>query len=131
MKRTLMPALLSCAVVLGGLLPASAHSDEDALTSTVMLPVRLAALGTGIAVGTPIATLKKTATRIPEATADIAADLGGADDPVSLAVATLPGIAAGTVIGVAEGISTGTTNAAANFVDRPFSPQSFSLDDGN
>ena len=129
MKRTLMPALLSLALATGAMLPATAQTSEDPLTTTVMLPVRLAALGTGIAVGTPIATIKATANRIPEATREIADELGGADDPVSLVIATVPGIAAGSVVGLAEGISNGTTNAVDNFLDRPFSAESFSLVD--
>lgn len=127
MKNSIASALLSAIVVSGLALPAQAADSEDPVVSTVMLPVRLASLGTGIVVGTPVATVRHTIERVPQCTKMIAADLNGEDDPCTLVFSSLPGIPAGITMGLLEGIQDGLKNSYGNCVEKPFSSASMSL----
>ena len=119
-------ALLVLAAV-SSMVPAYAADGEDPLTTSVLLPVRAAALSAGIVVGIPASSIRQTARDIPRNTRAIADSFAGQDDPVSLAFAAIPGTATGLVQGLAEGFYYGTKNAVDNCVDRPFSSASFSL----
>lgn len=129
MKKYLMAGLAATLCLASTIAPASAYDGEDPATSILMLPVRVAALGTGIVIGAPVSTIKQTAKRIPEATTQIADSFGGADEPIALTISMVPGIAIGTFVGTVEGVGAGVSNAANNFHDKPFSPESFSLSD--
>jgi len=124
MNKALANAMLATVLIS---LPAGAA--EDPLSSTMLLPVRLTALGMGIAVGAPISSVRHTVEKVPQMTQAIATELNGAEDPCTLMFSAIPGIPAGIMVGVYEGIQEGTKNALDNCVDKPFSSKSFSLSD--
>lgn len=125
MKRLVATLCLAAA----SLLPAPAlASEEDPVTSTALLPFRVAAIGVGMSVGIPVASVKQSAKNIQEHTLTIADSFGGKDDPVSILFAAAPGTAVGLAHGLAEGIYLGSKNALDNCVASPFSSESMSLD---
>jgi hypothetical protein len=92
-----------------------------------MMPIRLAALGTGVVVGSSVSAVKNSANQIPELTSQIANGLNSSEDPVTMTVASSPAVPLGLLIGVAQGVHDGTANAFEHSFDRPFSAESFSL----
>ena len=131
MKTLLSSISVVALLAMSPLLPATASTEEDPLTSTVLLPVRVAGLGMGMAVGIPASAVRQTLENVPKCTRAIAGSLGGEDDPVSVVFALVPGTTAGIIQGVAEGCYYGVKNAVDNCVERPFSSAAFSLTPAN
>ena len=126
MKTLLSSLSLAAVLAASALLPANAET-EDPVVSTVLLPMRIASVGIGMAVGIPVSTVRETAANVPQITSQIADKLGGKDDPVSVLFALVPGTTAGIIQGVADGCYHGTKNALDNCIERPFSSEAFSL----
>jgi hypothetical protein len=131
MKR-MIGALLSLTLGVAAVLPACAADRETPLESTVLLPVRVAALGAGIVVGTPVAIVRNAMDTFPKARGIIAdqfnagtADSVAADSILFDLAAMPPSLTTGVVLGLYQG----TDNALKNCMDSPFSPESFSLGD--
>ncbi|MBK8224221.1 MAG: hypothetical protein IPK73_24725 [Candidatus Obscuribacter sp.] len=138
MKRAL--TLLVAALCLGanaypaqagdyGKKTASTDSSEF-LRETAMLPVKVMAVGTALAIGTPIAVLRCEGNKLgqyTEALSDEATKSGGS---AVLMLASLPGQTLNLLAGVGEGLVAGSTNAVEGWHD-PFSDKSFSLDELN
>lgn len=132
MNRSLGGSLLSLALIAGTILPACATEREDPLASTLLLPVRVAALGTGIAVGTPIATVRSMADAYLQQQENVAHNiLGGGNepDPITSIVAGVAVLPTSAAVGLLQGLHEGTKNAVDNCMDKPFSLESFSLGD--
>jgi len=130
MKTLLSSVTLAAVLAASSFVPvAAAEREEDPVVSTMLLPVRIAGLGMGMAVGIPASTVKQTIADVPNCTEAIAESLGGKDDPVSVLFAIVPGTTAGIIQGVAEGCYYGVKNAADNCMERPFSSEAFSLTD--
>lgn len=129
MKRHIAVALIGLSLLSAtAASPAKAceEGNEDPITFSFLLPVRLTALASGITIGAPISTIRA----IPKQSASAWDTMTGPanDDNVAARLFTLPpSLLIGSVAGVAEGIKTGTTNALDNFYNRPFSAESFSL----
>jgi len=132
MNKTIATALLSLGLVMGTVGPALASDRETPLESTVLLPLRVAALGAGIAVGTPIAVVRDTIGAYPEARDSIAGKKlseNAHPDPGLYLLADVAAVPVSVAVGVFQGICDGTRNAIDNCADKPFSAESFSLAD--
>lgn len=132
MIRNIATGLLSLGLVLGTIGPACAADGETALESTVLLPVRVAALGAGIAVGTPISVVRNTIEAFPSARDTIAGQKLSENphpDPGQYLMADLVALPVSVATGVMLGVCDGAKNAIENCADKPFSPESFSLGD--
>lgn len=112
-------------------LPARADSVNDMAKNTAMFPVKVLAVGTAAAVGTPIAVTRQVAVRIREFTGEFADKIGGKEDFPPNLFASVLSIPFGTLVGAAEGMYYGPKNAVVHGVEKPFSQDSFSLGDIN
>ena len=126
--------LVAAALLLGlsAVAPVRAADSSDVNTmakNTVWFPVQVAGVATAMVVGTPIAIIRRSATRIHEYTVDGADKIGGHEHAPPVLFATLFGVPAGTLVGVGEGVSMGCKNAIAHGVDHPFGLESFSMGD--
>ena len=120
------------ATVVGTIAPALAADKETPVESTVLLPFRVAALGAGIAVGTPVAIVRDTIGAYPDARDTIAGQKLSENphpDPGLYLLADLAAVPVSVTVGVFQGICDGTKNAIDNCADKPFSAESFSLAD--
>lgn len=109
-------------------LPAFADSDYGTIAkNTAMLPVRTLALGSGLAIGCPVAVLRRVSNRCIEYTGNMADKIGGKDNLPPVLFAGVLGVPFGLIAGSAEGVYYGGKNAINNCVEHPFSKDSFSL----
>lgn len=108
----------------------AASGDADALDKVVQastFPVRVAGVGVGMVLGTPVAVLRSTTHSYKKMTTPLADKMGGHDCGISLGVAnliTLPAsIIEGTVLGTYYGIKNGMVDGFSS----PFNTTSFSM----
>lgn len=107
--------------------PALAAETDNILVDAALLPARSAGLVTGLALGTPIAIVRKTIEKAESFTTSIAS-AGNSNPTVAEQItAGLVGVPAGIIVGTADGIYCGAKNAIINCVDNPFTAESFSL----
>jgi hypothetical protein len=129
-KKTAISILALVTLASVSSLPASAENDFGGMAkSTAMFPVRTAALGAGLVVGTPVAILRRVSNRCTEYTGNFADKIGGKDNLPPVLFASILGVPFGLVSGTAEGVYFGGKNAISNCVEHPFSKDSFSLGD--
>lgn len=111
-------------------LPA-AHAGEDGLRDaarqTVRLPLRAAGVATGLAVGVPMAITRRASNRMIEYTQTFADKIGGHTSAPPVIFASLLGLPYGMIVGTAEGVYMGSSNAVQQGVEKPFSLESLSL----
>lgn len=112
-------------------LPARADSVNDMAKNTAMFPVKVVAVGSAAAVGTPIAVTRQVCVRIREFTGEFADKIGGKEDFPPNLFASVLSIPFGTLVGTAEGLYMGPKNAVKHGVEKPFSQDSFSLGEIN
>ncbi|CAN5495089.1 hypothetical protein BH11CYA1_BH11CYA1_13120 [soil metagenome] len=106
------------------------ESTQDAhqfLTDTAMLPVRTAAVGASLVLGTPIAIMRCEANRLGQYADAVSTELNAKDGSAPLLLVSIPGQAMNLVGTLGEGLIKGGKNALGAW-DKPFSEQSFSLD---
>lgn len=126
-----LKALLAAGILASVLLqaPARADSVNDMAKNTAMFPLKILAVGSAAAVGTPIAVTRQVAVRIREFTGTFADKIGGKEDFPPNLFASVLSIPFGTLVGAAEGLYYGPRNAVVHGVEKPFSQASFSLGD--
>ena len=116
-------------ISVSSVLPAQADSVNDMAKNTAKLPLQALAIGSAMAVGTPIAITRQVAVRIHEYTGDFADKIGGKEDFPPNLFASIFSIPAGAIVGTAEGMYYGPKNTVQKGVEKPFSQDSFSLGD--
>jgi hypothetical protein len=97
------------------------------LTDTAMLPLRTAAVGASLVIGTPIAIMRCEANQVGQYADAVSTELTDKDGSAPLLLVSIPGQAMNLVGTLGEGIVRGGKNALGAW-DKPFSEQSFSLD---
>ena len=97
------------------------------LTDTAMLPVRTAAVGASLVIGTPIAILRCEANRVGQYADAVSTELNDENGSAPLLLASIPGQAMRLVGSLGEGLFEGGRNAIDAW-DKPFSEQSFALE---
>ncbi len=105
----------------------SAADAHQVLTDTAMLPVRTAAVGASLLLGTPIAIMRCEANRVGQYADAVSSELTDKDGSAPLLLVSIPGQAMKLVGTFGEGLVKGGQNALGAW-DKPFSEQSFSLD---
>lgn len=132
MRRPTATLLAALVVSTLATLPVRAADGEgvgDMAKKTVWLPVQVAGIGAGMAVGIPFAMVRQVITRTAQKTGDVADKIGGKDHfPPNLLAAPI-GIGFGLVVGTAEGVFYGGRNAFKHGFEKPFTPASFSMND--
>lgn len=106
---------------------ASEDGLRDAARQTVRLPLRAAGVATGLAVGVPMAVTRRASNRMLEYTSSFADKIGGHTSAPPVLFASVVGLPYGMIVGTAEGVYMGGTNAIQQGVDKPFSLESLSL----
>lgn len=127
-------ATLLAALVLSTLatLPVRAEDNESVggmAKKAAWLPVQVAGIGTGLAVGIPFAMVRQVITRGTQKTNDIADGIGGKDHGPPVILAAPIGFSFGLVVGSAEGVLYGGRNAFKHGFEKPFTPAAFSMSD--
>jgi hypothetical protein len=105
-------------------------SDDTPLGKVVqatLLPTRVAGLGAGCVVGTPVATTREIVKSYLSFTPQVADKIGGKDFAPSCVVATVFTAPAAVLVGTALGIYHGNKNGIVHGFNEPFSPASFSV----
>ncbi len=92
-----------------------------------MLPVRTAAVGASLVIGTPIAILRCEANRVGQYADAVSTELNDENGSAPLLLASIPGQAMRLVGSLGEGLFEGGRNAIDAW-DKPFSEQSFALE---
>lgn len=131
MKKSIISTITLAALSMGSLLPALAddHAEGGMIHNTVMLPVRAMGVGTGLAVGIPVATMKRICKNSFDKTQDVADNIGGKEHLPPTLFATIIGLPFGVVTGTMEGLYYGGKNAFESGVSKPFSQESMSMTD--
>ncbi len=126
-----LKALLGAGLMLSAMsvLPARADSVNDMAKNTAKFPLAIVAVSAAAVVGTPIAVTRQVAVNIRNFTGTFADHIGGKEDFPPNLFASVASIPVGTVVGIAEGLYYGPTNAVKHGVEKPFSQASFSLGD--
>ena len=124
LAATLAAIILSA----GSVAPAFADDNKDMLKNTAMLPVRLAAVTAGMAVGIPVAIMRSASNHVIDYTNDMADKIGGHDSFPPVAMASVLSVPFGLIAGTADGVYYGGKNAISSGYEKPFSTASFSLD---
>ncbi len=109
--------------------PAFAESEGSMAKQTLMLPVRMAAIGTGMVVGIPVAIVRRTGSRSVEFSEKFADNIGGKEHMIPLGMASLMGVPFGMVVGTAEGMYSGGRNSINHGWEKPFSLETYSMGD--
>lgn len=109
--------------------PAFAESEGSMAKQTLMLPVRMVAIGTGMAVGIPVAIVRRTGSRSVEFSEKFADNIGGKEHMIPLGMASLMGVPFGMVVGTAEGVYSGGRNSINHGWEKPFSLETYSMGD--
>ena len=132
-----LSALLAGALGLSALTsPCSAASGDKAdlgsdstavLTATAMLPVRIVAVASAFAIGTPIALVRCQAKHLGQYGDAMVSELNANQFITPLMVASVPGQSLQIVGAVGEGLIDSCHNAARAW-QAPFTAKSFSLD---
>lgn len=132
MRRPTATLLAAVLVSTVALLPARADDGEgvgDMAKKTAWLPVQVAGIGAGMAVGIPFAMVRQVITRSAQKTGDLADKMGGKEHGPPNWFAAPIGLGFGLVVGGAEGVYWGARNAFKYGFDKPFRPASFSMSD--
>lgn len=128
MKKTLAIALSLTAM---SVLPLSAaRADEgwkDGIHSAARFPIKVTGVATGLVVGIPMAITRKASNRMINYTNDFADKIGGHNSAPPCMFASVVGLPFGLLVGTAEGVYVGGTNAFQHGFDKPFSGESLSL----
>ena len=125
---------VAAALLLGmsAIAPVKAADGSDVNTmvrNTARFPIQVAGVATALAVGTPIAIVRRTSTRIHDFTVAGADNIGGHEHAPPVLFASLFGVPAGTIVGVGEGVYMGGRNAFSHGVEHPFGLDSYSMGD--
>ncbi len=107
--------------------PAFAESEGTMAKQALMLPVRMVAIGSGMALGIPVAIVRRTGSRSVEFTESFADNIGGKEHMIPLGMASLMGVPFGMLVGTAEGVYSGGRNSISHGWEKPFSLDSFSM----
>lgn len=107
--------------------PALAESEGTMAKQAALLPVRLVSIGAGGFLGIPVAITRRSSNRCIEFTESFADKIGGKDHLVPMTFASLMGVPFGLIVGTGEGVYAGGRNAIASGWEKPFSLESFSL----
>lgn len=107
--------------------PAFAESEGTMAKQALMLPVRMAAMGSGMALGIPVAIVRRSGARSVGFTESFADNIGGKEHMIPLGMASLMGVPFGLVVGTAEGVYSGGRNSISHGWEKPFSLESFSM----
>lgn len=97
-------------------------AEENPVKQVFMFPVKIAAFGAGVVVGTPIAIVRTSAKNTKKSTKD----LGGEGNAVKTGLAAIVGLPLGVFTGTLEGSYYGISNATMH-TDKPFCKEAFSL----
>lgn len=110
--------------------PASAadESVSSIAKQAAWFPVQAVGVGTGMAVGIPIAILRRTGVRIRELNAGAADKIGGKEHIHPNIFAAVYSVPVGTLVGVSEGVYMGGKNSF-KAIEKPFSATSISMGD--
>lgn len=120
MKKLVAATLSVLALTIAGVTPVFA--DENPVKQAFMFPVKIAAFGAGVVVGTPIAIVRTSAKNTKQSTKDI----GGEGNAVKTGLAAIVGLPLGVFTGTLEGSYYGISNATMH-TDKPFCKEAFSL----
>lgn len=129
MNKRMITGLAVLAASATTFLPALA--EDNIVDKTANSAVQLAALGTGLAIGIPVASVREVGKSIASAHENMTEALAGngtTDDAPARVLTIVPSIPVGAIIGVVRGVGRGWDNATTNFQDKPFSAESLSLD---
>lgn len=131
MSKTKIAGLLSALCAASMVAPAMAASgDSDAMDKVMQVsefPVRVAGVGTGIVLGTPVAILRQSVHSYMQMTNPVADKIGGHDCGLSCGAASLVTIPASLVKGTVLGSYYGVKNGMVDGFSTPFNTSSFSL----
>lgn len=120
MKKLAAVTLSTLALSFAGVTPVFA--GDNPVKQVLMFPVKIAAFGTGVVVGTPIAIVRTSAKNSCKSTKDI----GGEGNAVKTGLAAIVGVPFGVFTGTLEGSYYGLSNATMH-TDKPFCKEAFSL----
>ncbi len=107
--------------------PAFAESEGTMAKQALLLPVRMVAMGSGMALGIPVAIVRRTGARSVGFSEQFADNIGGKEHMIPLGMASLMGVPFGMVVGTAEGVYSGGRNSISHGWEKPFSLESFSM----
>jgi hypothetical protein len=129
MTKTLAIALSLATLTVAPITAAQASEDglRDAARQTVRLPLRAAGVATGLAVGVPMAITRRASNRMIEYTNSFADKIGGHTSAPPVIFASVVALPYGLIVGTAEGVYMGGSNAIHQGVEKPFSLESLSL----
>jgi len=106
-----------------------ADDGKTMIKNVVKLPVRALSMASGMAIGIPVAIMRRSGNRCIEYNNSIADSIGGKEHGPPQMIASVIGIPAGLVVGTGEGFFYGGKNAVNKSVDHPFCLASMSLDE--
>lgn len=121
-------ALLAVFASACGVNPAMADETKSIAKNAVMFPVRAASVASGLAVGIPVAIVRRASNRSIEFSGSFADKIGGKEHIPPMMMGAVLGMPFGMIVGTGEGCYFGSKNAFSNCVEKPFSKASFSLD---
>ena len=131
MSKTKIAGLLSALCAVSMVAPAMAASGgDDALDKVVQVsefPVRVAGVGVGIVLGTPVAILRQSVHSYNQMTNPAADKIGGHDCGLSVGAASLVTLPASLVKGTVLGSYYGVKNGMVDGFGTPFNTTSFSM----
>ena len=107
--------------------PAFAESEGTMAKQALMLPVRMVAMGSGMALGIPVAIVRRSGARSVGFTESFADNIGGKEHMIPMGMASLMGVPFGLMVGTAEGVYSGGRNSISHGWEKPFSLESFSM----
>ncbi len=109
--------------------PAMADDTKSMVRNTVMLPVRAASVATGLAVGIPVAIMRRSGKNCVEYNESMADSIGGHKSLPPKFMAGVLSVPAGIIVGTGEGLYYGGKNAFSKSAEHPFSLATLSLDE--
>lgn len=127
MRKLLLSAASLAIVCSGSMTAAFADGEGGMMKNVAMFPVKTVAVASGMAIGVPMATVRRCAVRYKGYTDEMADKLGGHENFPPVLFASVFGIPAGLLVGSGEGVYYGTKNAINKGWDKPFCEDSFSL----
>lgn len=122
MKR--ISAAFLCGIAMCTLAATPASADDGMFSKIFGLPIKGASIATGMAVGVPVAIVRKSCSNTKEHTNKIAGDDAGM---IKKGLASIVGLPMGIVTGTFAGSQAGFKNSLK--CDKPFSKEQMSLDD--
>ena len=131
MKKIMMGSLLTALCSLALSTNAVEAKSIDDVTNPVELTYRTIGALTGVTFGVPLSTMQTVPKSIANNVTAIAEEFNGGATPdaTQYAVATVPGAFIGLADGLVKGTITGVENGINQGFDKPFSLESFSLDE--